>query len=549
LPTFQRKNLSIVVPVHSQTHGSRECLQSLVRKLSSIFYDREIEILLVPNPDPLYFDESLNPNQTNHSLRVLPADYFPGKGHAILRGLDQANYSQIMILDADCPFAKQNLVNLARHLDQGFDFVFANRRNPESLSTVKGRDVSLARKRHFGGIFLNRFARLAFPNTLARDTQCGLKGISRDFAKELLPVAKELGFFLDLEMFILAERFCFRVADIPVNISADNYSLSSVKIVRDGARALFAILKIWARSFFMGRYNYKGFPRQSEEAFPIIHADDWGLSPGVNEGILSLVKQSVLRRVSVMVNEPFVKLHLEELQRVQSSNPHVTLGLHFNLTHGTPLVLKKCFRSPQSFFLHWCWALVTNNQRFFSQIREELNAQIAAFKSLGIELVFFDSHQHVHFVPGFVHKMASLFAEQEIVRVRTEFSNKLFFTAKLPVKLLSLFSRSEIKRLGLRSRKVYCPHYTQFRTPQDFDNYLIDLPSYSSVLFHPAAKNDIRQHSTTDTYTQERVHEFELLQNWAQSKNSRNYAKQPQVNLPPKETVNSTTSENLTKID
>jgi predicted glycoside hydrolase/deacetylase ChbG (UPF0249 family) len=39
---------------------------------------------------------------------------------------------------------------------------------------------------------------------------------------------------------------------------------------------------------------------------PLISADDWGLSPDINEGILDLARRGIVRRVSVLSSGSFV---------------------------------------------------------------------------------------------------------------------------------------------------------------------------------------------------------------------------------------------------
>src|ERR1700748_1221382 len=66
----------------------------------------------------------------------------------------------------------------------------------------------------------------------------------------------------------------------------------------------------------------------------IINADDFGMNKEVNEGIKLGIKQGVVTSVSVMTNMPF----FEDAMRFLSDYPRVSVGLHFNITEGKPLV-------------------------------------------------------------------------------------------------------------------------------------------------------------------------------------------------------------------
>ena len=49
-----------------------------------------------------------------------------------------------------------------------------------------------------------------------RDAQCGFKAISRRTADLLLPLVKDIGWFFDTELLILAEKNGFRIKEVPV---------------------------------------------------------------------------------------------------------------------------------------------------------------------------------------------------------------------------------------------------------------------------------------------------------------------------------------------
>jgi predicted glycoside hydrolase/deacetylase ChbG (UPF0249 family) len=59
-----------------------------------------------------------------------------------------------------------------------------------------------------------------------------------------------------------------------------------------------------------------------------ITADDWGLTPAINLGILNLAQSGVVRRVSLMAWAPSVECHLNELLQVSD----IELGLHLDFT-------------------------------------------------------------------------------------------------------------------------------------------------------------------------------------------------------------------------
>src|SRR4051812_38683730 len=65
----------------------------------------------------------------------------------------------------------------------------------------------------------------------------------------------------------------------------------------------------------------------------IVNADGFGFAPGVNRGIEEVVQRGVVRSTSCVVNFP----DIEELPEFTARWPHVSAGVHFNLSVGRPL--------------------------------------------------------------------------------------------------------------------------------------------------------------------------------------------------------------------
>ncbi len=66
--------------------------------------------------------------------------------------------------------------------------------------------------------------------------------------------------------------------------------------------------------------------------FLIVNADDLGMTPGVTTGILEAHRHGILTSASLMVNSPW----LDEVVAALKDYPQISIGLHFNLTHGRP---------------------------------------------------------------------------------------------------------------------------------------------------------------------------------------------------------------------
>lgn len=125
--------------------------------------------------------------------------------------------------------------------------------------------------------------------------------------------------------------------------------------------------------------------------FLIINADDAGLHPDIDAGILDAARAGTVTSVSLFVNG----LYTFEIGAFLDSG--VSLGLHFNLTIGHP-----CQGLPPS-------SLIGKNGAFFpdghgrvdgfdeDDIRREIEAQFKRFREIaGSAPSHLDSHKHLH---------------------------------------------------------------------------------------------------------------------------------------------------------
>jgi chitin disaccharide deacetylase len=113
----------------------------------------------------------------------------------------------------------------------------------------------------------------------------------------------------------------------------------------------------------------------------IVNADDFGISPGVNAGIIQAHEQGIVTSTSLMVRQPAV----EEATRYARGNPRLGLGLHVDLG--------------EWIYRDWQWHPVYQRVPMLdaAAVEAEVRAQLQLFRELmGREPDHIDSHQHVH---------------------------------------------------------------------------------------------------------------------------------------------------------
>src|SRR2546426_717777 len=126
----------------------------------------------------------------------------------------------------------------------------------------------------------------------------------------------------------------------------------------------------------------------------VVNADDFGLTAGVSRGVLEAHRHGLVTSTTTLVNLP----PLPELDAEAAGCPGLGIGLHVNLTFGTPVsptakvpsLVDAEGRFPRD-------PLVVEARADADEIRREAEAQIEAFaRRFGRLPTHLDSHHHVH---------------------------------------------------------------------------------------------------------------------------------------------------------
>lgn len=126
----------------------------------------------------------------------------------------------------------------------------------------------------------------------------------------------------------------------------------------------------------------------------IFNADDFGLTQGVNNGIVQSHLDGVVNSTTMLVGMP-AQQHAVALAK---DIPTLKVGLHLRFTLGSPLTKSDnlCDKNGEFFKYDQFW----RQQHFTPEaIYNECIAQVEAFLGLGLELSHIDSHHHAHTHP------------------------------------------------------------------------------------------------------------------------------------------------------
>jgi hopanoid biosynthesis associated protein HpnK len=134
----------------------------------------------------------------------------------------------------------------------------------------------------------------------------------------------------------------------------------------------------------------------------IINADDFGLTSGVNRGILQAYSDGIVNSSTLMACGP----QFDEAVSLSAAAPGLSVGCHVLLVDGSPAspanqVASLLQRSTPRFrdSLAQFALLAATGRLDGSQIEAEITAQIRKLQSAGIQVSHLDSHKHTHMFP------------------------------------------------------------------------------------------------------------------------------------------------------
>jgi chitin disaccharide deacetylase len=165
------------------------------------------------------------------------------------------------------------------------------------------------------------------------------------------------------------------------------------------------------------------FPTQMKSL--ILNADDFGMTHGVNQGIIRAHRDGILTSTTLMANGPAFDDAVERI----AANPALGVGCHLVLVGGKCVARREDIASladangnlPES--LPKFVAKLSSGMIPAKEIKQELRAQIEKIQAAGITPTHLDTHKHTHAHPRVMEALAAVAKEFGIKRVRKPVEN------------------------------------------------------------------------------------------------------------------------------
>jgi chitin disaccharide deacetylase len=195
----------------------------------------------------------------------------------------------------------------------------------------------------------------------------------------------------------------------------------------------------------------------------IITADDLGIAPEINMGIMESYQHGLLSSAALLMNAPYT----HEGIALALQNPGMETGIHLSIVEGISLRGKKSsITEPVGYFGDCC--LIRNWKEFmkkytlgridFKELEEELELQILEFLKHFPEIPFLNGTQHLHLLPKVWNLVIKLAVKYRIKAIRTpslEIPTRLWLNSRLPFiipfQVLGQYAKVNARKNGIKT--------------------------------------------------------------------------------------------------
>lgn len=142
----------------------------------------------------------------------------------------------------------------------------------------------------------------------------------------------------------------------------------------------------------------------------ILNADDFGLSPSVNKGIVEAFQQGFISSATMMMNTPYTDEAIELAKKHNLKN----IGIHLNLTYGKSVLPASEVPSlvDENGTFHYVCMLGYYTQ--YLDAKKELKAQIEKFLASGLTPTHIDHHHYFNEIPNILKAYLELAQEYNL---------------------------------------------------------------------------------------------------------------------------------------
>ncbi len=226
---------SIIIPAYNEGARVGATLEKVLAYVAERGWD--VEIIAVNDGSRDNTAEIVRQHaEKNPEVRLLENPGNRGKGYSVRNGMLHARGEVLLFSDADLSSPIEEAPKLFAALAEGADVAIGSRWLQSDLQTQK----QPLYRQLFGRVF-NLMLRITL-NLKFKDTQCGFKAFTRRAAQALFPLQRIERWGFDPELLYLANKFHFKVAEVPVLWAHSEGT--RISPLRDGIKMFAEMLRI-----------------------------------------------------------------------------------------------------------------------------------------------------------------------------------------------------------------------------------------------------------------------------------------------------------------
>ncbi len=183
----------------------------------------------------------------------------------------------------------------------------------------------------------------------------------------------------------------------------------------------------------------------------IFHSDDFGLTSGVNKGIIRSFSEGLLTSASLIAGGEAA----QEATSLAKDNPGLDMGIHLVLCDEPPVLrpgdLSSIISSGACFpSRNHVLKAILSRRIDYRQVEAEWSAQVEKALNAGVRISHLDSHQFIHLFPGLLSVCLKIIKRYDIPFVRSSIDDlaslETGFTRLIQWAGLTLWTRSFVSR-------------------------------------------------------------------------------------------------------
>ncbi len=258
----------------------------------------------------------------------------------------------------------------------------------------------------------------------------------------------------------------------------------------------------------------------TEHAPFILCADDFAMTRGISDGIIALAEAGRLSATCAMVNMPHWPTQAE---RAVALRDRFALGLHLNLTFGSPLgPMPKLAPNGEFPAANKLVDRAVSRAIDRDEVAGEIERQVDRFEAVAkVAPDFVDGHHHAHVLPGIRDALFTVLQRRfpgggplirdSADRPRAIIRRRVASAKALTASALAFGFRRRALASGFATNQGFSGYSTfgPIRYADEFDRFLVDPGPRPMIMCHPGLPDD--EFGDRDSISRRRPEEYAHL--------------------------------------